>query len=185
MTTTDAGRRAKDYLTEQEVERLLQAAKDTRNPVRDQLLVLMMYRHGLRVSEACSMRRDSVDLDRSRVYVKRLKNGNDSEQPIGGDELRLVRRYLSARSDGLPWLFISERGQPLDRRTVYAFLRKVGIAAKVGQVWPHMLRHGCGYYLANKGVDTRTIQDYLGHRNIQHTAHYTRIAGSRFEGLWK
>lgn len=185
MTTVDAGRRSKDYLTPQEFDKLHAAARETRNGVRDALLVLMMFRHGLRVSEATSMRRDSVDLGQSRVYVARLKGGNASEQPMEGDELRAVRRYLATRPDGLPWLFVSERQQALDRRSVFKMIRHAGARAGLGEVWPHMLRHSCGYYLANKGYDTRLIQDYLGHRDANQTAKYTRTAAKRFEGLWR
>lgn len=130
------------------------------------------------------MRRDSIDLDQSRVYVKRLKNGNESEQPIKGDELRAIRRYLATREDGLPWLFVSERKQPLDRRTVYALVRKLGVLAGLGEIWPHMLRHSCGFYLANANYNSKLIQDYLGHKDANMTARYTRTASRRFEGLW-
>ena len=57
--------------------------------------------------------------------------------------------------------------------------------AGLGSVHPHMLRHACGFYLANQGYDLRLIQDYLGHRDPKHTVHYTRVVGSRFEGLWR
>lgn len=185
MTTVDANRRVKDYLTPAEFSKLHAAAKTSRNGERDGLLVMMMYRHGLRVSEACLMRLDSVDLSQSRVFIARLKNGNASEQPMEGDELRAVRRYLATRDDSLPWLFISERKQPLDRRSAYKMITIAGREAGLGDVWPHMLRHSCGFYLANKGYDSRLIQDYLGHKDANQTAKYTRTAAKRFEGLWR
>jgi type 1 fimbriae regulatory protein FimB len=180
----DAHERAKDFLTEAEVAALLDAAKAARHGVRDHLLALMMYRHGLRASEAIDLRRGEVDLDRARLWVRRLKNGLSVEQPIAGDELRAIKRHLATRSDALPWLFVSERGQPLTRQSVNYLLAAAAARAGLPPVRPHMLRHSCGFYLANKGYDLRLIQDYLGHREPKHTAHYTRTAAYRFEGLW-
>lgn len=181
--TTNGRERVKDFLTDDEVDRLLQAAKQGRHGVRDYLLVL--YRHGLRVSEATTMRSSQVDLAHARVWVARLKNSLSVEQPIAGDELRAIKRYMVSRDDKLPWLFVSERGQPLTRQAVNYLVARAGDDARLGHVHPHMLRHSCGYYLANSGYDMRLIQDYLGHRDPKHTAHYTRVASHRFEGLWK
>jgi len=184
MSTTDTHERAKDFLDPDEMDRLLDAAKKGRNGIRDHVLLLMMYRHGLRVSESITLRLDAINLKKSSMWVKRIKNSLSTQQPIAGDELRAIKRYLATRDDSLPWLFVSARGQPLTRQGVNYLIAQAAKRAKLGHVHPHMMRHSCGYYLANKGVDFRTAQDFLGHRDPKHTTRYTRVAGRRFEGLW-
>lgn len=105
---------------------------------------------------------------------------------MAGDELRAIRQYLRERASSLPWLFISERQTQLTRNAGYYLIREAGERAGFDFIiHPHMLRHSCGFYLANKGYDSRLIQDYLGHRDPRHTARYTRTAAARFEGLWE
>lgn len=181
----DAHVRRKDFLGEADIERLLNAARKGRHGTRDHLLMLMMFRHGLRVSEAIALKRSDLDLDQARLWVARLKNGLSVQQPIGGDELRAIRRWLALRRDRLPWLFVSERAQPLTRQAVNHLVATAAARAGLGRVHPHMLRHSCGFALANRGYDLRLIQDYLGHRDPRHTAHYTRTAAIRFDSLWE
>ena len=181
----DAHQRPVDYLTEAEVKRLIEGAKQSRNPERDVLLVLMLFRHGLRESEARLMRRDSLKLDSAQLWVERVKGGRPSYHPVSGDELRFLRRYLRTRLDDLPWLFISERMLPLSDRTVRVIVANAAKAARLTHVHPHMLRHSCGFYLHNKGHNSRLIQDYLGHANPSSTMLYTRTAAKQFEGLFK
>jgi type 1 fimbriae regulatory protein FimB len=109
----------------------------------------------------------------------------DVEHPIAGDELRAIKRYCALRTDALPWLFISERAQPLTRQTVNYLVAEAAGRAGLPPVHPHMLRHSCGFALANRGYDLCLIQDYLGHRDPKHTVHYTRVAAGRFEGPWR
>lgn len=182
--TTNDHERAKDFLSDMEIKQLLDASKKTRYPKRNYLLLLMMYQHGLRVTEAISLKRSDVNIKESRIWVNRLKNGLSVEHPISGDELRAVKRYFASRKDGLPWLFVNERGLPLTRQAVNYIVSTAAGRAELENVHPHTLRHSCGFYLANKGYDLRLIQDYLGHRDPKHTAHYTRVVSKRFEKLW-
>lgn len=178
--------RSREYLTPAEVERLIKVAMGSRRwGQRDRTLVLLMYRHGLRVSEAVSLRWDQVDFDGGNLAVTRRKNGKPSTQPLRGSELRELRQLRREWPDS-PYLFVSERGAPMKAGNVRKLIARLGVAAKLAiPVHPHMLRHACGFYLANKGEDTRAIQDYLGHRNIQHTVTYTALSPDRFKNFWK
>ena len=178
--------RSREYLRPDEVERLISAAKSQgRHNHRDGMLILMMYHHGLRVSEAISLRWSDVDWDTAHIYIKRKKRGNPSNQQIEGNELRGLRTLKRDAKIPSPWIFMSERGAPLTDHTVRKIVSRAGEVAQFDfPIHPHMLRHSCGYYLASKGYDTRLIQDYLGHKNIQHTVQYTQLAPNRFNGLW-
>jgi type 1 fimbriae regulatory protein FimB len=143
--TTD--RHAKNFLTEAEMTRLLQAAKSGRYGLRDHALLLVAYRHGLRVSELVGIRLDHVRLEEGKIWVKRLKGSLDTDQPMLGDTIRAVRAWLRAREamrwHDLPWLFISERG-PMSRKAVNYLVAEAADHAGLPHVHPHMLRHSCG-----------------------------------------
>ena len=152
-------------------------------------MALLAYRHGLRVSELINIRMADLDLDAGHLFVRRLKGSLSTNQPLDGDEIRALRRWLRRRIDApccnSPLVFLSERG-PMTRQAFNYTCTEVGKRAGLSiKVHPHVLRHSCGFALANKGRDTRVLQDYLGHRNITHTTIYTRTAAVRFEGLWR
>ena len=160
------------HLSGREFERLLEAIRGCRNEVRDRCLILLMFRHGLRVSEACGLVLEQVDVESRILHVARLKGGLSTTHPLRGDEIRAINAWLVGRSrmkaPGRSF-FLSEQRKPLHRSTVNLALRKYGEKAKLPvAVHPHKLRHACGFALADQGADSRLIQDYLGHRNIQH-----------------
>jgi len=178
--------RSREYLTPDEVVQLIaRAGASGRHRGRDQTLLTLMYRHGLRVSEAVSLRWDQVDLKAGLLHVNRLKNGVSSTHPLRGPELRRLRQLRRDYPEG-PYLFVSERGGPMTASNVRKLVARAGQAAGLPfPVHPHMLRHACGYKLANDGHDTRALQHYLGHKNITHTVRYTEMAPDRFKAFWK
>ena len=178
--------RSREYLTPDEVDQLIVAAKSTgRHGHRDGTLILVAYRHGLRVSELVALRWDQIDLKQGRLYVGRLKNGTPSNHPIRGPEIRAIRR-LQRDYPATPYVFTTERKGPMASSTARKMIARAGAVAGIPfPVHPHMLRHACGYKLANDGQDTRAIQHYLGHKNITHTTRYTELAASRFNNFWQ
>jgi type 1 fimbriae regulatory protein FimB len=177
------------HLTGLEVERLIEATKGNRNEARDRCLLLLMFRHGLRVSEACGLKLDQVDTESRILHVARLKGGLSTTQPLRGDELRAIKAWLIERARMKPTgkaFFVSEQRKPLHRSTVNLLLKTCSLTTSLSLIaHPHMLRHACGFALADQGADTRLIQDYLGHRNIQHTVKYTATNPARFQRLWR
>lgn len=182
---SNASIRTREFLTPREVESLVKAARQTgRHQHRDSTLITFMYRHGLRVSEAVALRWDQVDLEQGLVHINRLKNGVASTHPLRGPEIRYLRR-LKREQASSPYVFTTERGGPLTTSTVRKMIARAGRTADLPfPIHPHMLRHACGYKLANDGHDTRALQHYLGHRNIQHTVRYTEMSPDRFRGFW-
>lgn len=180
---------ARKHLVVIEVDKLIAAAKTGRNAARDRCLLLLMFRHGLRVSEACSLRLSQVDIESRVLHVARLKKGLSTTHPLRADEVKAIRAWLAIRATMEPEtdaFFISERRTMLSRKTAWHAIRAYGELAGLSiPAHPHMLRHACGFALADQGADTRLIQDYLGHRSIQHTVLYTAANPARFERLWR
>lgn len=179
-------RRTREYLTPAEVDQLMAAAGQVgRYGHRDATLILIAYRHALRVGEIVALRWDQIDLAQGMLHVARLKHGTPSTHPLRGPEIRALRR-LQRESGAGPYVFTTERGGPLTTSGVRKIVARAGESAGLGfPVHPHMLRHAAGFKLANDGHDTRAIQHYLGHKNIQHTVRYTEMAPDRFKGFWQ
>ncbi len=182
----NADLRTREYLTEQEIEALMAAARQNRHGHRDATMILVTFRHGLRAAEAVDLRWDQVDFRAATLHVRRVKQGNPSTHPILGDELRALRRLQRDQEPKSPFAFTSERDGPFSTAGFARMVERAGLAAALGfKAHPHMLRHTCGFVLANKGHDTRALQAYLGHRNIQHTVGYTELAPDRFKAFWR
>ena len=180
--------RPREYLTPKEVERLIAAAKKKsgrRYGLRNATMILVAFRHGLRVAELCSLAWDQIDFSQAMMHVRRIKNGIPSVQQIGGEELRSLRALKRADTMGR-FVFMTERGAPMTPAGFRKLLSRLAVAAKFQfSVHPHMLRHACGYKLANDGRDTRALQHYLGHKNIMHTVRYTELSPERFKNFWQ
>jgi len=183
MRLPNAAYRSREYLTEAEVMKLIDAArKRGRNGLRDSAAILLAYRHGLRAQELCQLRWSQIDLRHGRLHVNRAKGGQESVHPLHGPELRALRP-LQGQS---PYVFVTEGGTPVTTAWFLRMVQRTGKAAKLPfAVRPHMLRHSTGYKLANEGHDTRSLAHYLGHRNLQSTARYTALAPDRFRDFWR
>ena len=176
--------RDREYLFEEEVKAMIQVAFKGRWGHRDSTLILMGYRHGLRISELVNLRWQQINFNTGHIHVRRVKGSKPSVHPLSAEEMRALGQLRRDYPDS-PYIFVSERGGPMTPDAARKMIRKSGEGAKLQfPVHPHMLRHGCGYYLAAKGIDTRAIQEYLGHANISHTVRYTQLAPHRFDGFW-
>jgi integrase len=188
QTVTVRSARPREYLTEREIEKLMDAAGGNRRGHRDATAILIAYRHGLRASELVELRWDDIDFQAGKLHVRRAKGGDASVHPIGGKELRALRRLQRETPEGVrtQYVFVSERLAPLSVAGYQRMVARAGEAAGFPfLIHSHMLRHSCGYKLANDGRDTRAIQHYLGHRSIGSTIRYTALAPDRFRGFWK
>ena len=183
--TDQAQGRTRSYLTQEEIDSLIRAAGSVgRHRHRDKTLILIAYRHGLRVSECVGLKWSDVDFKAAQTHILRLKNGVDSTHPLQGDEIRALRRLH--RDYGGAYILCTERGGPLTRNTVNKIVARAGQRAGIPfPVTPHQLRHACGFALANRGVPTRTLQHWLGHSSIRHTVRYTALSSAAFEGIWR
>jgi site-specific recombinase XerD len=175
------------YLTPTEIESLIAVTRRTKNrsqSLRNRLMILLAYHHGLRVSELVELEWTALDLNIGNFHITRKKNGIPSVHPLVADELRSLKQLRRQNPDSR-FVFLSNRGAPMTRQNVNALLLKLGrLAGLEVPVFPHALRHATGYKLANQGVDTRSLQQYLGHRNIQNTVIYTQLNANRFNGWW-
>jgi site-specific recombinase XerD len=178
----NADLRAREHLTEAEVERLMNAARKNRWGHRDATMILVAYRHGLRASELVDLQWTQVDFRTATLQVRRVKRGTPSTHPILGDELRSLRRLQREQEHKSAFVFTSERGAPFTTAGIARMIERAGAEARLAfKAHPH----ACGYTLANKGHDTRALQAYLGHRNIQHTVRYTELSPTRFKAFWR
>jgi len=178
--------RTREYLTDREVALLQETAKGNRWGHRDATMILVAYRHGLRAIELVDLRWDQIDFETATMAVRRAKKGTPSTHPIRGDELRALRRLQREQDPKSPFVFTSERGSPFTTAGFARMVERAGEAAELGfKAHPHMLRHATGFALKNKGHDTRALQGYLGHRNIQHTVRYTELSPDRFKDFWR
>lgn len=176
------------HLSEQEVHSLISSLPDSINHLRNQCMIAVCFSHGLRASELTSLVLSDINMDEKTIHITRLKNGLSTNQPLQDLEYRLLKKWLKQRrelcSHISPWVFLSRKGGRLSRQQIFRIIRDSGLSARLNiAAHPHMLRHACGYALADRGTDTRLIQDYLGHRNIQHTVLYTASNVARFRSI--
>ena len=186
--TSQQLRDGREYLTAVEIETLLNTAKASGSSdfhrCRNHTLVLLAYRHGLRVSEAVAIKWAAIDMASARVWVNRLKGSISGSHPLGRDEVRCLKK-LRSQIPHSQWVFTCQSGTPINESSARKCVERLGVKAKLSiPIHFHMMRHSCGYALANAGKDTRLIQDWLGHKDIKNTAKYTQLAPNRFEGLW-
>jgi len=177
--------RSREYLTPDEVAQLIKAAKSLgRHSHRDATMILTAYRHGLRVSELVNLHWQQIDWRQGQILVNRQKNSVNTLHPMLADEIRALRKLKRDYSEQ-SYVFVTERQTPVSDSTFRKLVARAGVkAGLLLPVHPHMLRHATGFKLANDGHDTRSIQLYLGHKNIQHTVRYTELTTKRFEGFW-
>jgi integrase len=153
--------RTREYLTQREIDKLMDAARSgSRYGHRDATMILIAYRHGLRASELCDLQWSQVDFNAGILRVRRRKQGSPGTHPLQDDEIRALRRLQRGT-----FVFLTERDGPMTPKAFHALFARIGQRAGLPfPVHPHMLRHTCGYLLANKGHDIQSLQAYLGPR---------------------
>ena len=191
LRPANADLRKREYLTPHEIEKLIKAArksgKTDAQGQRNATLVLVAYRHGLRAQELCDLEWSQIDWKAATLHVRRVKSGKPAAHPIRGDELRALRELQRNQEPTSPFVFTTERGGPFTTDAVNRLVKRLGESNKLFgfPIHMHMLRHSCGYALANAGHDTRALQDYLGHKAIQHTVRYTELTPTKFKDFWR
>jgi type 1 fimbriae regulatory protein FimB/type 1 fimbriae regulatory protein FimE len=179
--------RDRDYMRPNEANAIIDAAgRVGRRGLRDQVLLRLIYRHGLRASEARHTKWADFDLTPGSgpktFHVRRLKGSVDSTHSLDREEVSALRKLQKESTS--PFVFVSERGGPLSPDMIARIIQRAGEAAQLGfHVHPHMLRHSTGHMLANVGTDTRLIQDFMGHASIANTVRYTKLAPARLAGV--
>ena len=182
----NADYRVREHLTEAEMNKLMAALKTNRHGHRDWLIALLIYRHGLRVSEACDLRWDDIDLSKRTIIVRRLKGSTDSSHYLERDELAGLKRLRRESKPRSAYVFVNERGQPFGRMGIARMIERAGETAKLSfPIHVHMIRHSTGYALAAKGMDTRRLQHFLGHASITNTVRYTAMSPEPFKDVWR
>lgn len=180
------------FVTPEEVQQLIKGAKKTKHPLRNELIILMLYNHALRETELCRMRKDQLNMKLGDFQVERIKGGKNSTHPLSTREIFLIGKYekykQGRKGASLPCFFVSSWGTQFTRdaiaRIVHACAIEGGITEK--KISPHMLRHGCGYKMINiDDINPRVVQDYLGHKCLENTVRYTELSGNRFRGILK
>lgn len=182
---TNKDYRSREYLTAGEVSRLLKAAQSYgRYPDRNYALVLLAFRHGLRVSEICELKWDAISLPDKEIFITRKKGSDDGVHPLPTDEIEALSKIRECRLTENPYVFVGERGEPLTPSAIQRLLTRLAAIAKLDiKLHPHQLRHSCGYFLINAGYSTRFVQDFMGHRDIRHTERYTKLNARRFNTI--
>lgn len=179
------------HLTNEQVESMLKASRQhgrKEHRHRNYTMVLLMWQHGLRVNEMCKMTWAKIELDglKPTIFINRLKDSSSGYHPLTGESVRALRRLKSDPTANSKYVFVSHFDRPINSRWVYTIVQRLGEAAKIPiPTSPHMLRHACGYKLINEGCNTRIIQDYLGHKQINNTEKYTALSINKFDGIWK
>ena len=180
----------RDYLRVDEIERLLSAAKKTRNPERDYALVLVTFRHALRVSEACALRLSDLNLEVGELFIRRAKGSKSGSHPVFNGETAALKNWLAAREKmnvppNVDALFVSEQRKPLNRVSIWYLIKGLAREAGLDDVRVHSLRHSTGYHLTNEGRDLRLIQDFMGHASVSSTVRYTCVNTKRYATLFR
>ncbi len=167
------------FLTHNELKALLAKAKQ--RSVRDFVMILLAYRHGLRASEVCNITRQNIDLDAGNIRCERGKGSISNWQALGDDEVRALRAWLRKRPDSdTDFVFISQKGTPVSRSQFFRTFRELAhaIGLPPEKAHPHVLKHSIGTHLANSGVPVQVIQTRLGHRNVSNTMVYLSISSA-------
>lgn len=178
-------RQGREYLLQEEIDKILNAAKQSRKGIRDYTLILLMYYHGLRISEACRLRWSNINFDHATIWVHRSKGSISGTHPLSGSELRSLRKLKSLCGNS-PYLFLLKEGVPISEHGIRKLIERLGVKAGLEiPIHPHMMRHSCGYKLINEGRDLRLVQSWLGHANISNTVRYTALAPNQFKDFWE